>query len=366
MELTVTQQNLSKALNIVSRVANIKTQMTILDNILLRTEGNRLLVASTNLEIATTERIGAKIIKPGDITIPTKIVTDFINNLPDGVISLKVENNHLIIKSENYNSTINGIAADEFPELPTINESTAIKYIISTDDFKHAVNQVIISVSVDNSRPTLTGVLWQSNDGILSLVSTDGYRLSEKKLMKTESEISTIVPALTMQEVIRAISESDEEIEVLFSSTQVRFRVGETEIISQLIEGNFPDYKQLIPKDDDIIVKIDRANFIQIAKISSLFAIHSSSGVTISVDEKSNEFTLKSIASEIGENISEAKADVKGTGKITLNSKYLIDALNVTSGEEIIFEFKSKLAPCLIKNSKKDNDYIHIIMPLKN
>lgn len=366
MELTVTQQNLARALNIVSRVANMKTQMAILDNILLRTDGNRLLIASTNLEIATTERIGAKIIKAGDITIPAKVVTEFINSLPDGIISLKVENNRLLIKSDNYTSTINGIIADEFPELPSIDEATAIKYAISTEDFKRAINQTGISVSSDVARPILTGVLWQSTDGVLNLVSTDGYRLSEKKLMKTNSEISTIVPALTLQEVMRAISEGDEEIEVLFSDSQVRFRVGETEVISQLIDGNFPDYKQLVPKDNDVIVKIKRSDFMQVAKVASLFAIRSSSGVTISVDDETQELTLKSIASEIGENISEAKAEIQGKGKITLNSRYLIDALNAVSGEEIIFEFKSKLAPCLMKSTKKDTDYIHIIMPLKS
>lgn len=366
MELTVKQQNLAKALNIVSRIANMKTQMAILDNILLRTEGNRLLIASTNLEIATTERIGAKIIKTGDITIPAKVVTEFINNLPDSVINLKVENNRLIIKSENYNSTINGVVADDFPELPTIDETTAVKYIISTEDYKKSVSQILISVSNDLARPVLNGVLWQSHNGVLNLASTDGYRLSEKKLIKTKSDISTIVPSLTMQEVMRAISEEDEEIEVLFSATQVRFRVGETEIISQLIDGNFPDYRQLIPKDDDVIVKIRRADFMQVAKVASLFAVHSASGVTINVDETKNSFSLRSIASEIGENISEAEAEIKGSGKTTLNSRYLIDALNAVAGDEIIFEFKSKLAPCLLKSSQENTDYIHIIMPLKS
>lgn len=366
MELSVTQKNLAKALNIVSRVANIKTQMAILDNILLRTEGNRLLIASTNLEIATTERIGAKIVKPGDITIPAKVVTEFINNIPDGVVNLKVDNNHLLITADGYTSTINGIAAEEFPELPAVDEDAAIKYIISIDDFKKAAQQTLISVSNDNSRPILTGVLWQSSGGNLNLVSTDGYRLSEKRLMSTTSELSTIVPALTMQEVLRSISETDSEVEVLFGAAQVRFRVGETEIISQLIEGNFPDYKQLIPKNNDVIIKINRSDFLQVAKVASLFAVHSSSGVTLSVDDDKNEFSLKSIASEIGENISEAKAKIKGKGKITLNSRYLIDALNSVSGDDVVFEFKGKLAPCIIRSDEKDFDYIHIIMPLKS
>lgn len=366
MELSVTQENLTKALNIVSRIANLKTQLPILDNILLRTEGNRLLVASTNLEIATTEYVGAKIIKPGDITIPSRVVTEFIHSLPSGVINLKVEGNRLFIESGKFSSTINGVIAEEFPDLPVIDEKSAIKYLISVDDFKRAISQVLISVSSDAARAVLTGVLWQVSDGNLYLVSTDGYRLSEKRLMPASTNMSAIVPAQTLQEVMRAISESDDEIEALFSDTQVRFRVGETEVISQLVDGNFPDYQQLLPKDNDISVKIKRSDFIQVAKIASLFAIHSSSGVTISVSSEDQQISLKSIASEIGENTSEAEAKIKGDGKITLNSRYLTDALNVLDADQVEFEFKGKLAPCLIKSSKKQADFIHIIMPLKS
>lgn len=366
MELSVTQENLAKALNTVSRIANLKTQLPILDNILLRTEGNRLLVASTNLEIATTEHIGAKIVKPGDITIPSRVVTEFINSLPSGVISLKTKGDRLFIESGKFNSTINGVIAEEFPDLPVIDEKSAVKYLISVDDFKQAISQVLISVSSDTARAVLTGVLWQVDGDNLYLVSTDGYRLSEKRLMPASTKMSAIVPAQTLQEVMRAITESDEEIEALFSESQVRFRVGETEVISQLIDGNFPDYKQLIPKENDIIVKIKRSDFIQVAKIASLFAVHSSSGVTISTDNEQQIISLKSIASEIGENVSEAEAKIKGNGKITLNSRYLTDALNVIGANQIIFEFKGKLAPCLIKSNQKQVDFIHIIMPLKS
>lgn len=368
MELSVTQENLSKALNIVSRIANLKTQLPILDNILLRTDGNRLLVASTNLEIATTEHVGAKIIKPGDITIPAKVVTEFVNNLPSGVINLKVEANHLLISAGKFTSTINGVIAEEFPDLPTIDEKEALKYVISVDDFKQAVGQVLISVSSDIARPVLTGVLWQVTDGNLYLVSTDGYRLSERRLMPASSEMSAIVPAQTLQEVIRAISDSDDEVETLFSDTQVRFRVGDTEVISQLIDGNFPDYQKLLPKDNDIKVNIKKANFMQVTKIAGLFAIHSSSGITVTADDENQLLSLKSIASEIGENTSEAEAKVSGSGKITLNARYLIDALNVVGSDNVSFEFKGKLAPCLIKTGAKSKqaDFIHIIMPLKS
>ncbi len=367
MELTVTQENLSKALNIVARIANMKTQLPILDNILIKTEGNRLMIASTNLEIATTEFIGAKIIKKGSITIPARVVTEFVNNLPSGVVEMKVtDNSHLVISSGKFKSIINGVISEEFPELPTINEEEAVKINLSVDKFKKAISQTIISSSSDLSRPVLTGVLWQTYEGYLYLVSTDSYRLSEKKLMKSTADLSVIVPTQTLQEVMRAINDSVDQIEILFNDNQVRFRVGDTEIISQLIDGKFPNYRQLIPKDNEIKAIVNKSSFLQVSKISGLFASHSSNGVTISAEENNKQLSLKSIASEIGENTSEVEAEVCGEGKIALNSRYLIDVLNIIDGETINFEFNGKLSPCILRENKKDPDYIHIIMPLKS
>lgn len=365
MELKVTQENLSKALNIVSKIANMKTQMPILDNILLRTNDNRLQVAATNLEIASTQFIGAKITKGGEITIPAKVVTDFVNNLPSGVIDMLVTDNHLKITSGKFTSIINGIINEEFPELPTIDETSAIKIELATEDFKQATSQTIVATSNDMARPILTGVLWQMRDNFLYLAATDSYRLAERKMIAFNQPLSVIVPAQTMQEVLRAISEEDEVIEVLFSESQVRFRVGDTEIISQLIDGRFPDYTQLIPKDNDVKIKVNKSEFSKVVKISGFFALHSSSGITLTANSENQNLLLKSIASEIGENISEVEANVNGDGKITLNSRYLSDALNTINDDMIDFQFKGKLAPCILRPVKQDN-YLHIIMPLKS
>lgn len=177
MELTVTQENLNRALSAVGRVASTKTQLPILSNILLRTDGNRLLVAATNLEIASTQYIGAKIVKQGAITIPARLMSEFVSSLPKESIELKVVKENLHIKSGSYTSIINGFIADDFPELPTINESSSIQYSIKVEDFKHAVSQTIINTSSDSTRPILTGVYWNSFEGQLYLAATDGYRL---------------------------------------------------------------------------------------------------------------------------------------------------------------------------------------------
>jgi DNA polymerase-3 subunit beta len=366
MEITVTQENLARALTAVGRVASTKTQLPILGNILLRTDGNRLLVAATNLEIATTQYIGAKVSKSGAITIPARLVSEFISGLPKGSVDMKVLGDNLHIDSGKYTSTINGVIADDFPELPTINETASIQYSIKTEDFKQAVSQTIITTSNDSTRPVLTGVYWHSHEGQLVLASTDGYRLSERKLVPTSSEVSAIIPTQTLQEVLRTITDDGDEVDVLFDETQVRFRINDAEIISRLIDGNFPDYRQLVPKKSETVITLPKADFVQITKIAGLFARESGGSVTITADVEKKSISIHSIASQLGENTSEATADVTADGQITLNSRYLIEALGVIEGESAEFSFSGKLSPCVLKSTDKNTNYYHIIMPLKS
>jgi DNA polymerase-3 subunit beta len=366
MELTVTQENLNRALSAVGRVASTKTQLPILSNILLRTDSNRLLVAATNLEIASTQYIGAKITKPGAITIPARLMSEFISSLPKESIELKVVNENLHIKCGNYTSIINGYIADDFPELPTINESSSIQYSIKIEDFKHSVSQTIINTSNDSTRPVLTGVYWNSFEGQLYLAATDGYRLSERRLVKTKSDVSAIIPTQTLTEVLRNITDESDEIDILFDETQVRFRINDAEIISRLIDGNFPNYRQLVPSSSETSVIINKNDFIRITKIAGLFARESGGSVTLTADKEKNTLSVQSIASQFGENKSDAIAKVNSDGHITLNSRYLSEALSVIDGDEVEFSFSGKIAPCVIKSTKPDTNYYHIIMPLKS
>lgn len=366
MELSVTQENFARALTAVGRVASTKTQLPILGNILLRTDGNRLLVAATNLEVATTQYIGAKIAKPGAITIPARLISEFVSSLPKELIELKVTNNNLRITCGNYNSVINGVIADDFPELPTINEKSSISYELNTEDFKQAVSQTIITASSDATRPVLTGVYWHSFEGNLYLAATDGYRLSERRLVGTSSEVAAIIPTQTLQEVLRTIVDDSETVDVLFDETQVRFRINDAEIISRLIDGNFPDYRQLIPKKSDINAVMSKQEFTRVTKIAGLFARESGGSVTLTVDSDKRTVSLHSIASELGENTSELTAKTDGDGQITLNSRYLSEALSVIEDETIEVSFSGKLSPCILKSTEKDTNYYHVIMPLKS
>lgn len=366
MELSVTQENLAKALNNVGRVASARAGLPVLGNILIRTDGTRLLVAATNLEIASTQYIGAKVISPGSITIPAKLVAEFVSSLPKDTVTISTKDTRMTISSGSYTSVINGVDAEEFPELPAIEEKSAIHYTLNSSDFKHAVTQTVITASSDSTRPVLTGVYWHSHEGSLYLAATDGYRLAERRLVETKSEVAAIIPASTLHEVLRTMTDSDNEVDVLFDETQVRFRVGESEITSRLIDGNYPDYRQLIPKTAETAITVKAAHLLRTTKIAALFARSSGGSITLKADAETQKLSIHSIASELGENTSEIDVSVTASGQVTLNSRYVIEALGVIDADEVSFGFNGKLSPIVLRSTEKKPNYLHIIMPLKS
>ena len=366
MKLSVTQGNLSKALNVVSRVASGRNDLTILNNILLRTDGSRLLISATNLEVASTQSVGAKVDKPGSITVPARLVSEFISNLPSDIVNLEVKDSHLSIKSGKFSSVINGVVADEFPELPTVDETKAIKCSLPVDEFKNSVSQILMATSSDMTRAVLTGAFWHTHEGQLYIVATDGYRLAEKRIGKSTDNISAIIPASSLQEVMRSVGDDASELLIYFDETQVSFKTDSLEITSRLIDGKFPDYRKLIPASSETKITIKKINFNRIVKVASLFARESGGAITLSASKDSSLLSIHSIASELGENTSESEADISSDGQVTLNSRYLIEALSAIAGEEINFSFSGKLSPCVIQDSQKNTDYLHIIMPLKS
>ncbi|MNL25245.1 DNA polymerase III subunit beta [compost metagenome] len=184
--------------------------------------------------------------------------------------------------------------------------------------------------------------------------------------METTSDVSAIVPTTSLQEVLRTVGDDVDEVEILFDETQVRFRAGEAEITSRLIDGNFPDYRQLIPASSDTSITLAKSDFVRITKIAGLFARESGGSVTLTADSEKKTMSIHSIASQLGENTSESPAEVTGDGQVTLNSRYLSEALGVVDGDTVTFRFSGKLAPCVLTAVEKDVQYLHIIMPLKS
>lgn len=361
MKLQVTQENLTKALNTVARVANVRNTLPILANVLVKTDGNRLSISATNLDIAITHRIGSKIEKTGSITVPARLMQDFVSSLPEGILKLELTDNKLHITTDQYQSTINGIAADDFPVMPAI--SDGITWKTGVNELKKALSQVVFAASSDDSRPVLTGVYFHTVGGEVVTVATDSYRLAERRLGKNKTNINFLVPASAANDLLRIISDSDKEVTVTHDDQQVLFQVGDITMVARLIEGNFPDYRKLIPTKFKTVAKLTRADFLNITKVSALFARESAGSITIKVED--DKVSIKAIASQLGENTATADAEIKGGGEVTLNSRYLIDALNAFDGEKIEFCFNGKLEPCILR-SPDDPKYLHLIMPLRS
>ncbi|MBR6505259.1 DNA polymerase III subunit beta [Candidatus Saccharibacteria bacterium] len=366
MEIEVTQEKLSKALNNVSRIAVGKVTLPILNNVLIRVDKSKVSLITTNLDMAIIDYLPVSSSKDGVITAPAKLLAEFVSNLPRGEkVKITSKDNKTTITAGKYSSTINGSPADDFPELPEIDEKKAVVFRMGVDEFKNGISSVVIASSNDLTRPALTGIYFDTYDKTLAVAATDGYRLAEKKLVKNvQSEISVIVPTTSLQEVLRSISDDMEEIEISFNEDLVRFRLGEIEIISKLIDASFPDYRRLIPKDNNIVVTLDRDELVRVTKLAALFA-RSVSGSIMCETKKPNTFSVKSIATELGKNNSSIETEVTEEGKVNLNSRFLLDALNSLDEKTIIVEFSSKITPVVLHN-KKNQDYTHIVMPLNN
>lgn len=366
MEIEVTQEKLSKALNTVSRVATGRVTLPVLNNVLIRVDDKKVTFTTTNLDMAVVDYLPVSKSTNGVVTVPARLLADFVSNLPKGEnINISVKDTKITITAGKYSSIINGTLADDFPELPEIDEKNAVVFKMGIDEFKTSVNQVIIASSNDLTRPALTGVCFNTIDGELAVAATDGYRLAEKVMIeKVESDVSAIVPTATLQEVMRSISDEMDDIEISFNSDLVRFRLGEIEVISKLIDGSFPEYRRLFPKDNNIEVKVAKSELSRVTKLAALFA-REVGGSIICETKKPNTFSVKSIANEFGENDSMIEAPVEIEGKVTLNSRFLIDALNALEEDEVVFLFSDKMSPVLLKNAKS-NKYTHIVMPLNS
>jgi DNA polymerase-3 subunit beta len=363
MKLQVTQENLAKALNTVARVANTRGTLPILSNVMLKTSNNRLSIAATNLDIAITHFIGSKIDQEGAITVPARLMQDFITNLPDSVLKLNLEANKLHISTDQYNSTINGVSAEDFPVVPEITKGASAT--LSAPEFKKALSKVVLAASADDARPVLTGVYFHTQNNEIIVAATDSYRLAQNILGKNKSEANFLVPATAANDLLRIINDTDKEVVITHDDQQVQFQVSDVTLVARLIEGNYPDYRKLIPSKFATIAKLTRADFINITKVSSLFARESAGSITIKVDEEEKQVSINAIASQLGENTAKANAEIKGSGEVTLNSRYLIDALNAFSAEDVEFCFNGKLEPCILRSSNEPN-YLHLIMPLRS
>ena len=376
MKFSCLQDNLSKGLAIVSRAVATRAPLPITQNILLEVDDSKIKITATNLEIAISTWVPGKTETEGSLTVPARMFTDFINSLPSGDqvdISETGDNNAIEINCGKFKGRISGTIADEFPPIPVVDDENS--FTVSGSDLKKSLERVVVAAATEDSRPVLTGVKMDLGEGEITLATADGFRLAvdKVKVNSNGNSISSdvIIPARTMQEVQRLIPEVDSEIKFSITeiSNQVLFSFDTTQITSQLVQGQFPDYSKLIPDSHTTQSVVNREEFLQAARAASIFARDGSGIVKLIFDPSgSGAVNIFSSAEEIGDLENQIQAKIEGEeARIAFNSKFLIDVLSVIKSKDIVFECSSPSSPGVFQEyseDSSDNTYTHVVMPM--
>lgn len=364
MKVIVTKDNLKKGLAAVSRVVGVGNPLQVLNNILVKTDQGRIRLSSTNLEIGVNTWVGGKIEEEGSITVPARLINDYINNLPTDKVVLENKENTLGVESENYHTNINGLSADNFPLIPQVAEEAYAK--IDGEELRSALSETIWATAQNETQPEISGVYMAFEDDKLRVAATDRYRLAERHAVLSapvnESK-EAIVPFRTISELYKILSAGKGDVDIYFSETQVLFKFDETELISRLIDGQYPDYRQIIPKEFKTEVVVERESLMHAIKATSLFASESNN-IQIDVSEKDG-VTVKASSAAAGENTTKVNAKVSGSDNgAVFNFKYLLDCLGNLREKNVILKMISDSSPAMTMPEGRSN-YVYIVMPIK-
>jgi len=374
MKISCTQENLIQGLGAVSHIASKNLNLPILSNILFKVENKILTLMATNLEIGITTDIRAKVEGDGDFSVDARLLYNYISLLPKERIDMEVDGDNIKIECLNQKTKIKTQSAADFPLIPKLNKENAC--IVDVKLFKQSVAEVVFACSNSESRPELSGVLMEIIGNELILASTDSYRLAESKIPLIDNKVTDrkmIIPAKTMQEVSRILSsfkseesmENIDNLEIYIGESQVMFSYNNIDIVSRLIEGQYPDYKQIIPASFNEKTKININDLTKNIKASSLFAKNGIFDIKLDFSASNNALTVTSSSIQTGENISQIKAEISsGESSIVLNYKYLLDGLQNMNSEWAEIEIIDSNSPCLIKPADRNN-YLYIIMPIR-
>lgn len=380
MKVSCLQEQLSKGLSVVGRAVSTKTTLPVLNNILIATElgeeGGRLKLAATNLEISVTVHVAANIQEEGEVTVPARLLTDFVSSIPkDSNVALTLDESNLTlnVKGGRFDANIKGIAAEDFPTLPSLT-NTGNSALIDSSVLKEAIGQVAFAASGDETRPVLTGVFANFSGDKLTMACADSFRLAVKTASlaeATNSNFSVILPARAMIELSRILADDESKVEISITAnkSQALFKTEQVNFTSSLIEGNFPNYQQIIPKSYETRTILATDQLLQAVKVASLFARDSGNNIVRVSITPGEELTPGSLAlmanaAEVGDNRGEIDATVDGqAAQIAFNAKYMQDVLSVVGTGQVALELQTPSNPGVFKPVGKD-DYVHVIMPM--
>ena len=374
MKVTVLQENLARGLGTVSKAVSPRSTLPVLANILIASDEGRLRLSATNLEMGITCWIPARIEEEGSTTVPSRTFNDLVGTLPSDQVNLKldVQTQTLNVRGGTSTNDIKCIDAQEFPPLPVPDLDGAMQ--INSGDFREMIHQVAFAASTDEARPVLMGVLIQVDKDKLTMAAADGFRLSVRNAVLSApvpAPVSAIVPAQALKELARVAGDPEEPIYMVLPKGrgQVIFRVKDVEVVSQLIDGTFPDYHQIIPRSYKSRTLVSTASLLKACKQAEIFAREGSNVARFNIknaqgEMQPSEVEISATSEETGKNETIVEATVDGGGLlIAFNVKFLREALEVIRTPNVALETSAPNAPGVVKPVGED-DYLHVIMPM--
>jgi DNA polymerase-3 subunit beta len=376
MKISCLQENLARGLATVGRAVASRSTLPVLSNILLQSDEGRLRLTATNFEIGINCWVGARVEEEGSVTVPARLLTEFVNSLPPGQIDMELSERTqtLNLKCARFEANIKGIDASEFPDVPTAESIEGQNNLhLEAEAFRRMIDQAVFAAATDESRPILTGVLAQFHQGGLTLAAADGFRLAVTSAdvgVDVDETAGVIVPARALAELSRISGDQEDPIELIITPTrnQILFHLSNTDLVSQLIEGSFPDYTQIVPKAHSTRTLVGTEEFLKAVKVAFLFARDAANIIRVKILPGSEltpgQMIVAATSAELGDNVSELDASIEGDEiEVAFNARYLIDALNVVGTPEIALETSTTSSPGVIRPVGGD-DFLCVIMPM--
>ena len=366
MKFTVRPAQLASALNLVSRAINTKSTLPVLNNVLLHVRDGMLSLSTTNLEIAITHWIPVENAVEGSVTVPVKLLAEYTSLLRSDTMNAELRDGYTLhLEGEGFRTDMKGIAADEFPLIPEVEKESEFRLPVAT--FAEAVAQTAFASAITDTRPVLAGVYFNIQGDTVKLVATDSYRLAEKtiELLEPAGDAKMIVPARTIMELGRILPKYEETVRVVSSRNQVLFELADVRLISRLIEGQFPPYEQIIPKEWKCRAGVETEELLTVTRRAALFVRESAHSVKFVFDPDNGKILLSATQDQVGGEAGEVRADLEGERmEIAFNGQYLVDALTNMGAPEVRIDILGESSPGVVRPVESD-DYLHIIMPLK-
>lgn len=354
----------------VNHLAGKNTTLPILNNVLIRAEEGAIELSTTNLEVGIKCQVRGKIEQGGAFTVQARLLTDYVNLLPKQPVDLELKESELHVSCQSFETKVKGVAADDFPLIASVTSEQ--KFEASAVEFKQALNQVLFAVALDETRPEISGVFFSLEKNTLTMAATDSFRLAERTLSvenpdKNGGAHKFIVPYRTLQELNRVLDEAEDgKMTVGWSENQVYFSFGGIELISRLIEGQYPDYQQIIPNHYKTEILLEAKQFLQVVRSAALFCRAGINDVHVIVDADKKQVEVRAANSQLGENKGSLGAEITGeANEIVFNYRYVLDGLNAIDAEKIRLKLIDKHNPGLFVPEGKQG-YTYIIMPIKS